>query len=56
MLSTCKDAREAGFKAGKECFDAGFTYEEGCAAGFPANFTHLNWELRKSPSKNSNPG
>jgi hypothetical protein len=36
MLSTCKDAKEAGFKAGKECYEAGFTYVEGKAAGFPS--------------------
>ena len=35
---TCKDAREAGFKAGKECYEAGFTYEEGKAAGFPSRY------------------
>ena len=72
MLSTCKDAREAGFKAGKECYEAGFTYEEGRAAGFPSQinfnrtscalstFSHSTvqswWSGCKSPSKNSNPG
>ena len=65
MLSTCKDAREAGFKAGKECYVAGFTYEEGKAAGFPSrvnfngssyDFQLFYWWNSKSPSKNSNPG
>jgi hypothetical protein len=37
MQSTCKDAREAGFKP-KECMQAGFTYEEGTAAGFRGSY------------------
>ena len=60
MLSTCKDAREAGFKAGKECYEAGFTYEEGRVAGFPSrvniggNYSDMStylWQYCKSPSK-----
>jgi len=69
LLSTCKDARAAGFKAGRECYEAGFTYEEGRAAGFPSlplryqstdgQYYYLeprHWRCCKSPSKNSNPG
>ena len=37
MLSTCQEARAAGFKP-IDCHQAGFTYEEGKAAGFPFNF------------------
>ena len=66
MLSTCKDAKEAGFKAGMECYEAGFTFKEGRAAGFPSrvnmNGTFYDdveagwWPYCESPSKSSNPG
>jgi hypothetical protein len=57
MLSTCKDAKAAGFKAGKECYEAGFTYDEGKAAGFPSRVMIYStfspsfwWQNCKSPS------
>ena len=49
MLSTCKDAREAGFtckdarEAGfkpRDCAQAGFTYKEGMAAGYPSRVNY----------------
>ena len=37
---TCQEARAAGFKP-RDCAQAGFTYEEGKAAGFPSR---INWQ------------
>ncbi len=47
MLSTCKDAKDAGFMP-RDCVRAGFTYEEGRAAGFPSRYRASNGTLSDS--------
>ena len=49
MLSTCKEARAAGFKP-RDCYQAGFTYEEGRAAGYPSrvNYQGTMYETNQS--------